>query len=950
MDSDTWASLSEWHNLWLEAAPEERERLHRDFVARHPSLASDAHELVVAGSIAPGFLETPALALMLDDVAAEDAALAGGTLVGPYRIVNLLARGGMGQVYRATDVRLGRDVAVKLVSGGGQHEPSVVERFIQEARVTASLDRPNIVRLFDVGVHDGRPFLVMELLEGETLRQRLARGALPEDAARRIAIDVARGLVAAHAAGLTHRDLKPENLFVTRAGVTKILDFGIARLAPHAPTNGPALATMAGQLVGTAGYLAPEHILHESSDARGDLFALGAIIYEMLSGRRAFARDHTIDTLYAVLHDAVPPLGDDARVSAGVSAIVSRLLEKAPDARFQSAADLAWALERLDAPPATANPSAPAARHGTGRWLVAGAAAAVLAAVLGVAWVRQSAVAPTAALPLSQSTWQLPGDLPLGSAPVVSPDGRRIAFVGGLGPTGRLFVRDLASLEAHPIAGSESARHPFWSPDSAQLGFFAQGRLWRLSLASGVPVELALAPDPRGGSWSPSGTIIFQPDFRDRNVLQVSADGGHATDAAVLDVNAGHTTYRWPTFLPDGVHFLYHAVGTNEARTGIFVGSTLEPAPEGRLLFQSYSNATYVASLTGAGPGTILTVGPRGVEARPFDASTLTLVGPPHALPWPAAVASPYEAPMLGVSGSVLAFARSGVPWGTRLVSVSADGTDTRVMSEPEVGGEPRLSPDGRRLARVRVDISKGDPNLWIEDLDRGSLLQVTHSRDLDLFPVWSPDGARLAYRGGAVASPHLAITNADGTGQPTTIACPRMPCAPTDWSIDGSSLLVTADGDVFEVPVGTGAPARPLLTGASVEREARYSPDGRWLAYVSDESGRAEVSIRSLSGSAQRMVVSRQGGDQPVWQRDGTAIYYVSETGDSYRVAVRMGDGRLQLGPAERTRIPRFEERHFGTGYDVSADGSRWFTARRSDALASKDMTIVIGWRVLLP
>ncbi|NOT44355.1 MAG: serine/threonine protein kinase, partial [Acidobacteria bacterium] len=371
MDSDTWASLSEWHNLWLDASPDERERLHRDFVARHPLLAGDAQELIASGSIAPGFLETPALALMLDDVAAEDAPLAAGTLVGPYRIVDLLARGGMGQVYRATDVRLNRDVAVKLVSGGVQHEPNVVERFIQEARVTASLDRPNIVRLFDVGVHDGRPFLVMELLDGETLRQRLARGPLPESDARRIAIDVARGLVAAHAAGLTHRDLKPENLFVTRTGVTKILDFGIARLAPQAPTSGPMLATMAGQLVGTAGYLAPEHILHGSSDARGDLFALGAILYEMLSGRRAFARDHTIDTLYAVLHDAVPPFGADAHVSADVSAIVSRLLEKAPDARFQSAADLAWALERLDAP-AVAVPATPVRRRPVWPWLAAG--------------------------------------------------------------------------------------------------------------------------------------------------------------------------------------------------------------------------------------------------------------------------------------------------------------------------------------------------------------------------------------------------------------------------------------------------------------------------------------------------------------------------------------------------------------------------------------------------
>jgi hypothetical protein len=400
--------------------------------------------------------------------------------------------------------------------------------------------------------------------------------------------------VAAHAAGLTHRDLKPENLFVTRAGVTKILDFGIARLAPHAAASGPAFATKAGQLVGTAGYLAPEHILQESSDARGDLFALGAILYEMLSGRRAFARDHTIDTLYAVLHDAVPPLGADAGVSADVSAIVSRLLEKAPDARFQSAADLAWALERLDVPatavraPARRRPAVAGCRHRRGR----------ARSGPGRRVERQALVGPADTLPLSQSTWQLPGNLSLGSAPVLSPDGRRIAFVGGLGPARRLFVRDLTSLEARPMEGSEGARHPFWSPDSAHLGFFAKGRLWRLSLASGVPVELASAPDARGGSWSPSGTIIFQPDFRDRNVLQCRPTADPPPTPR-CSISPPATRHRWPTFLPDGVHFLYHR-WHQRGRTGIRRHAAAGVG--GQRLFQSYSNAT-TSRRSNDGPG-----------------------------------------------------------------------------------------------------------------------------------------------------------------------------------------------------------------------------------------------------------------------------------------------------------------------------------------------------------
>jgi eukaryotic-like serine/threonine-protein kinase len=960
MDSDAWGRLSEWHNVWLSAVPGDRERLRHDFLSEHPALQADVDELVSAGPIAIGFLETPAFALVLDDLAAEDAALAPGTLVGPYRIVALLARGGMGQVYRATDVRLGRDVAVKLVSSGTQHEPGVVERFIQEARVTAALDRPNIVRLFDVGVHDGRPFLVMELLDGETLRHRLSRGALGAEEARRIMLDVARGLVAAHAADLIHHDLKPENLFLTRAGPAKILDFGVARLAPHAPPQGPPLATMAGMLVGTAGYLAPEEILGDRSDARADLFALGAVAYEMLTGRRAFAREHTIDTLYAVLHDPVPALDIDASgISPQFAAIVTRLLEKAPEARFQSSADLAWTLEQLPAaarapePRRHVSPMAPSVlpvQRRTRRW-VGGAIAAVglaAAGLVGVVWGRTSATPATDPPALSQFTWRLPGELRLLSNPIVSPTGRRFAFVGQLASAQRLYIRELSSLEPKAIAGTEGARQPFWSPDGTRLGFFANGKLMTVSVPDGVPVALADAPDPRGGAWSHLGTIVFQPDLRDADLLQVSADGGPVAPAAVLAIEAGDTTYRWPVFLPDGAHFVYHVASIDIARRGIYVGSTTAPARPGARLFFSASGAVFVP-WPSKDDATLLTVGDDGIEARAFDTRRLTAGADVKRLPLTAARATPHEPAMLGAGSDILALAQTPVPWGKHLVAMSAGDDRADVLTGQELGSWPRLSPDGRRLVRSWVDVDRGNSDLWVRDLDRGTELRVTSSRDLDVSPTWSPGGDRIAYRAGSLTKPFLAIAQADGTGTSITWPCPGTLCEPTDWSADGRLLLVTVDDDIWTVPVDRSQPPRRLLAGAFVERDARFSPDGRWVAYVSEESGGPEVSIVSLDGPARRVVVSSAEGNQPVWKRDGSAIYYVNRSGQLHHVAVHRTEDRLTLGRAEPVLVPSLGGRHWGTGYDVSPDGSRIFLPRPPSAPPPNEVTLILGWRALL-
>ena len=347
VSTDRWNRLSEWHNAWLEGDAAERQRLRNDLTSKWPDLVAEADVLIEGSASASGFLETPAFVLIAAHLASDAVAMKPGTLVGPYRINALLARGGMGVVYRATDTRLDRQVALKTLAPLGGSDELRVERFVREARITAALDHPNIVKVYDVGTHDGQPFMVAELLEGETLRDRLDRGRIAEADVRRMGIDIARGLVAAHAAGLVHRDLKPENVFLTRAGVTKILDFGIAKLAPEAVPRDHGASTLTGILLGTAGYLAPEQIQGREADGRADLFALGSILFEMLTGQRAFACENTVDTLHAIVHDAPPDfLRNRPEISASIEMIVSRLLRKAPDDRFQTAADLVWTLEQ----------------------------------------------------------------------------------------------------------------------------------------------------------------------------------------------------------------------------------------------------------------------------------------------------------------------------------------------------------------------------------------------------------------------------------------------------------------------------------------------------------------------------------------------------------------------------------------------------------------------------
>lgn len=952
MNAVDWNRLTGWYSSWLAADAHDRVRLREQLAREQPALVAEADALAASSRSLPDFLETPAFVLAAYELARETLTLRAGDRVGPYRITGLLGHGGMGDVYRATDVRLDRDVALKMMAHAGAADDGRVERFLQEARFTASLDHPNIVKVYDVGVFDERPYLVAELVDGESLRERLGRGPVNAPEACRLAVQIARGLVAAHARGLVHRDLKPENIIITRSGAAKILDFGIAKLAEH-PRPRDGVSTLDGVLLGTAGYLAPEQVAGGTLDGRADLFALGAILFEMLTGERAFARAHVVDTLHAILHEAPP---DHLRLRTDVppqlTAIVERLLEKEPQARFQSAADLAWAIEHVEPSPVQASTRSPAAEPST-RLRLADArvvAAAIVLAVLGVIWSFWPAAGTgSVPLPLAQFTWTLPEGMWLESAPVVAPDRARLVFVGAEASGRRLFVRDLSSRDAVAIPGTEGAQQPFWSPDGQWVGFFAAGKLMKVALHGGAPAALADAPNPRGGTWNASGVIVFQPLFRDSTLFSVPSSGGSPEPVTQFDAAGGDATHKWPVFLPDGEHFLFQVVALEEARRGVYLARLGDPGRKAVRLFRSDTGATYVPPSDG-GSGFILSAMGDHVEVRRFNQRSLELEGDARTLRLAAAAGTPHHEPMLSASRDVLAFSSVHVPWGTHTAAVNLDGSDVRLWPDAELGGWLRLSPDGRQLLRAVVDPLRGAPDIWVEDLARGTRVRVTTSRGFNVSPVWSTDGRRVAFRTGTASKGHLALAAADGTGDHVVLPCPGQVCEPTDWSPDGRLLMVNAGDDVWTVSIESGAASAPLLTEGFVERDARFSPDGRWMAYVSEESGRPEVSVRALSGTPNRLVVSSGGGDQPVWRRDGRALFYVRPDGRLHSVPVREdGSANLVVGVPTPLNVPPLAPRHWGTVYDVSPDGKRVFLPRPDGRPAPRAIDLVLNWTGLL-
>jgi Tol biopolymer transport system component len=778
-----------------------------------------------------------------------------------------------------------------------------------------------------------------------------------------VALDIGRGLAAAHARGIVHRDLKPENVFLRSGGGAKVLDFGLAKLQ-SAVGSLEESQTLTGFIVGTAGYMAPEQVKGEAIDTRADLFALGVILYEMLAGH-PFRRSNAIETVHAVIAVDPPELATlNDRVPPALARVVMRLLRKAPEARFQSALDLVWALEQVAAGIASDSSSAarrlaPAPKRSARTpALIAALAAPVLAAVLVAGWwlAGRAARAPRAA-GLTQFTLTLPAGISLDSAPVVSPDSRTIAFVGREGATPRLFVRGLGERSAVAIAGTEGAQHPFWSPDGGSLGYFARRRLMTVTWPGGAPIAVAEAPFARGGTWSRTGDILFGPDVILEGIRRTPAGGGAVVPATVLESSRGDTSHWWPHVLPDGEHFLYFVRSDSGDRRGVYLGGG-EPSASiaATPILHSDSDAVY-ATLDDGESGVLLYVIDGRFEARRFDPARRSLGADARVLELAVDRGTLYHPMLLSASADVLALVEDPIPSGARLETVDRDGEVLRRWSEPEAQNWPRVSPDGTRIARQRVHPVTNNPDLWVEDLERGTLIRVTTGPEPDLQPVWSPDGRHLAYVSGQLpgraGERTLRIAAADGSGVVRETPCPKSYCEPTDWSRHADELLVNVeeDGarDVWSVPAIETGTARPLLAAAFVERDARLSPDGRWIAYVSEESGRPEVSVRSVAGPERRVVVSATGGDQPTWRRDGAELFFVEPAGRLLSVAVRWIDQEPKFGLPTELEVPPVGFGHWGTQYDVAPDGGVIYALRANQDPAPREIQVVMGWRALL-
>jgi serine/threonine protein kinase len=683
-------------------------------------------------------------------------ALTPGTRLGPYEIVSALGAGGMGEVYRARDPRLGRDVAIKVLPTAFSTDGDRLRRFEQEARAAAALNHPNILAVHDIGTEAGAPFIVAELLEGGTLRDRLNAGPIAVRKAIELVLPLVHGLAAAHEKGITHRDLKPENVFVTRDNRVKILDFGLAKLTQDPQAFEPAsamvttpLPTQPGVVLGTVGYMAPEQVRGLAVDHRADLFALGAILYELLSGRRAFSRDTAPETMAAILNEDPPELDAAAPVPPALVRIVTRCLEKSPSSRFQTASDLAFALESVSET-SGASTAIPAGRpRAYGAWLGWGAALLLLATLTPLAYqhLRETPIAR------SVMRFQIPPTVEFGGPGnfSLSPDGRHLAFVAR-GPDGatRLWIRTLDSLEVRPLPGSETgdaAPPPFWSPDGRFVAFDAGGTLKKVDVSGGLPQTLCDLPRGSvavGGSWNRDGDIIFG-NFG--GLLHVRETGGAVSPLTTLDASRKEEFHLLPTFLPDGRHFVYLRVSPSAPESsGTYIG-TLDAAPDSQSatrLMPYEVGMTYAAAADG-GPGRLLFLRAGTLMAQPFDARRLALVGEP--VPVAERVGSFRDGAYFSASANDILVYRHAAS-DSQLTWFDRHGIVSGRVSEPGGFRAVALSPNGARAVASRtdaVDTTKAD--LWLFDLSRGSgATRLTLGTGLAEFPVWSRDGTRVVF------------------------------------------------------------------------------------------------------------------------------------------------------------------------------------------------------------
>jgi eukaryotic-like serine/threonine-protein kinase len=892
-----------------------------------------------------------------------------GRRLGIYQLHERIGAGGMGEVYRARDTRLQRDVAVKILPEAFAADGNRRARFEREALVLASLNHPNIATIHGIEDEDGVHALVMELVDGETLAARIIRGAVPVPEALTIARQIADALDAAHERGIVHRDLKPANIKLTSSGLVKVLDFGLAKAVAEEEPSGDtlegttvtAVATQAGHIVGTPAYMSPEQMRGQPVDKRTDIWAFGCVLYEMVTGRPAFARQTVSDTIAAILERE--PEWDVVRTAAPapVRTLLKQCFAKDARRRLRDIADARIQIEEMLTEPPTDQVSGATSKRSVPFWMTLPLAALAVAAGAVALWVAtRTTPAPTP----TQLTLSFTGeihDVAITSVPSPSPDGQQFVFIGTSEKgTTALWTRAMDSSEPRMLPGTESAQTPIWSPDGAWIAFFADGKLKKTAVGGGQPQTIAPIPGFQDGSWGSSGVIIFRPSNR-QPLFRIAESGGEIAPLTRLNEALGENSHRGPIFLPDGRRFLFTSRCADTANNALYLGSLDSPAVQ--RVMSAQSKALYLP-VGPRGTSALLYYRDGGLEARSFDPDHHTL-GEPR----PVIGNVDYNSAGIGAffqastDGRVIIIRPAGTG-STQLTWFERSGEQAGVLGPSSADlYQPRLSPKGDRVAFTRADPKNGNRDVWTIEIDRGIAAPLTRNAANDWHPVWSSDGTRLLFnsdRGGKSEGVLYIKSGLDASADEIQLL--DVQSSPTDWSRDGRWAVAAGTRTATSDPNSSTAQivsmsdhsVKRLLDTTSRNGAARFSPDGKWVAYTSEETGRFEVFVRPFANgvaAGEKIQISEAGGDFPVWRADGQELYFMSEDAsihalptDSLRVGslVPRTQRLFRPCPGSGPQSPPMTAQFWGNPYDTR-DGKRFIV--NCSVRPSREYVALMNW-----
>ena len=897
-------------------------------------------------------------------------ALSSGSKLGPYEIQSSLGAGGMGEVYRARDTRLERTVAIKIVPAHLSSNAELKARFEREARAISSLNHPHICHLYDIGSQDGTAFLVMEYLDGETLASKLQKGPLPLKQALDYAIQITEALASAHRAGILHRDLKPQNVMLTAAGA-KLLDFGLAKASAH-PLSGTSAAavsgmtpstptmtiaelsspvkalTQRGTVVGTFQYMAPEVLQGAEADVRSDIFSLGCVLYEMLTGRRAFEGKSQLSVMTAILEKDPEPVSHIVQTSpAALDHVVKSCIEKDPEERFQTAQDVKLQLKWI-AESGTGKGGSAAAKKRPWLWWLLSGVAVLIAAVCAVGYMRLASrpnpVVRSSILPPAGTSFVTM--VPASGPAVISPDSLRLAFTAR-DEKGKvlLYVRALSSRTPQAMAGTDEAMYPFWSADSRELGFFAQGKLKRVNASGGPVQELCDASNGRGGAWNKDGVILFTPTAQ-AGLLRVSANGGKPEPASKIDVARNQNSHRWPHFLPDNRHFIFWARNSlGGGEQALLVGSL--DSPETKLILTGVTTASYAS-------GYLLFMRDQILMAQAFDPGRLELSGEATPIAERLAVNGASGVPEFSASDTGTLLYQTGEATGAwDLLWYGRDGKPAGTVAQQERYYYPDLSRDNDRLAVSLFNGALGTADVWVLDLKRGTKTRLTFGPGTQLSAVWSPDGKSVYYSSNAKGGNQVYSKAADGSGaEQAALQEPEASEIPHSFTSDGRYLLFTrrllndpqGNVDIWALPLfGDRKPFAVVQTAFS-DLVPAASPAGKWMAYQNNESGRSEIYLTQFPGGGARWQVSTSGGADARWRGDGKELYFLDPSDSVMAVDVDSSGGTPRLGVPHALFQAMGVQRQVGT-YVVTSDGKKFLINSGSVKQGTEPLTLVTNW-----